>query len=139
MLPGDVFTHRNIANIIHPGDINTAAVIEFGVAHLYVQAVVVCGHTCCGGADAAMSDGVVGGILDTWLAPLKRIRRDNWESLAPLTDEEAKLKLVEMNVHAGVKTVRDMPVVQEAMRKGGLKVHGAVYDVGTGALREIEC
>jgi carbonic anhydrase len=139
MLPGDVFTHRNIANIIHPGDINTAAVVEFAVGKLHVQAVVVCGHSGCGGADAAMSDNVVGGVLDTWLSPLRRIRRENWNILKPLTGEEARVKLVEMNVLAGVKTVKDMPVVQEAMRKGGLRVHGAVYDVGTGQLREIQC
>ncbi|KAL4999682.1 carbonic anhydrase [Aspergillus recurvatus] len=134
--PGDVFVHRNIANILQLSDLNSTAVIEFAVRHLGVKHVVVCGHTKCGGVSAVMENKKLD-VLDSWLLPLRKLRDDNADSLKSLPADEALLKLVELNVLAGVKTVKQKGVVVEAMQKG-LKVHGLVYDVGSGVLQELD-
>ncbi|KAL3454956.1 carbonic anhydrase [Aspergillus heterothallicus] len=133
--PGDVFVHRNIANVLHPSDLSSSAVIEYAVRHLHVKHVVVCGHTNCGGVAAAMGNEPLG-ILDPWLLPLRELRRTNQDKLASLPPNKAALKLVELNVLAGVKTLKRTNVVSDAMRKG-LKVYGLVYDVGSGILQEL--
>ncbi|KAL4762954.1 carbonic anhydrase [Aspergillus foveolatus] len=133
--PGDVFVHRNIANILQPSDLSSTAVIEFAVRHLGVKHVVVCGHTKCGGISAVMANKKLG-ILDSWLSPLRKLRDDNSDCLKSLPADEALLKLIDLNVLAGVKTVKQKSVVVEAMQKG-LKVHGLVYDVGSGVLQEL--
>ncbi|CEN59506.1 hypothetical protein ASPCAL01956 [Aspergillus calidoustus] len=116
--PGDVFVHRNIANLLHPADLSSTAVIEN-----------------CGGVAAAMEDKSLG-ILDPWLLPLRELREAHQDELDSLPEEMAALKLVELNVLAGVKTLKRTNVVAEAMRKG-LKVYGLVYDVGSGILQEL--
>lgn len=133
--PGDVFVHRNIANVLHPSDLSSGAVIEYAVRHLKVKHVVVCGHTSCGGVAAALGNKELG-ILDPWLMPLRRLREQNLAMLQ--TSENAALKLVELNVLDGVKTLKEKSVVIEAMDQRGLQVHGVVYDVGSGLLRELE-
>ncbi|KAL2819468.1 carbonic anhydrase [Aspergillus granulosus] len=133
--PGDVFVHRNIANVLHPSDLSSSAVIEYAVRHLHVKHVVLCGHTNCGGVAAAMGDKSLG-ILDPWLLPLRELREAHQDRLDSLPPNKAALTLVELNVLAGVKTLRRMNVVSEAIRKG-LKVYGLVYDVGSGILQEL--
>lgn len=134
MKPGDVFVHRNIANILHPADLNSAAVIEYAIHHLKVKHVVVCGHTNCGGV-AAVVDKKQLGIIDAWLWPLRQLHQDHLEELQCMPDE--KIALVELNVLASVKILKHKSVVLEAMQKG-LEVHGLVYDVGAGILRELD-
>ncbi|KAI9375278.1 carbonic anhydrase [Aspergillus egyptiacus] len=134
--PGDVFVHRNIANVLHGADLSASAVIEYSIRQLGVKHVVVCGHTQCGGVAAALGNQKLG-ILDPWLLPLRRLRDEHRAVLKSLPDDQAALKLVEMNVIAGVKTLKGKSVVVEAMQRG-LKVHGLVYDVGSGVLREID-
>lgn len=136
--PGDVFVHRNIANIVSPTDINSSAVIEYAVVHLKVKHIVLCGHSCCGGAAAALGDGRVGGVLDTWLTPLKRTRRENAAELAAITDDAARaVRLAELNVASGVETLLANIVVDEAIRERGLEVHGVLYDIGCGKVRDL--
>lgn len=135
--PGDVFVHRNIANVLHAGDLSSSAVIEYAVRHLRVAHVVLCGHTSCGGVAAALGNAPLG-ILDPWLLPLREIRERKSEALAGLSAEEAGLKMVEWNVEEGVKALKRRSVVIEAMQERGLQVHGVVFDVGTGVLREVE-
>jgi carbonic anhydrase len=136
--PGDVFVHRNIANVVSPTDISAASVIEYAVAHLKVQHVVLCGHTCCGGAAAALGDARVGGVLDTWLAPLKKLRREHAAELAGIADTERRVvRLAELNVCAGVEVLLANHVVEEAVRERGLQVHGVVYDIACGRLRDL--
>lgn len=135
--PGDVFVHRNIANILHPGDLSSGAVIEYAVHHLRVNHVVVCGHTACGGVAAAMGNKQLG-ILDPWLLPLRQVRERNLSLLQGLTDEEAALKLVELNVREGLDVVKQKGAVLSAMQERGLQVHGLIYDVGSGVLRELD-
>ncbi|KAG8530941.1 uncharacterized protein KY384_004298 [Bacidia gigantensis] len=138
--PGDVFVHRNIANVINSADLSSAAVLAFAVGNLKVKHVVVCGHTSCGGVAAALGNASVGGILDAWLAPLKRLRAENvkqWEKEGISADEQ-KSKLVQANVRASVKVVRENSVVVEAVKERGLQIHGVVYDVGSGHLEELD-
>ncbi|RFU31633.1 hypothetical protein B7463_g4695, partial [Scytalidium lignicola] len=140
--PGDVFVHRNIGNIISPTDINSSSVIEYAVSHLRVQHIFLCGHTCCGGAAAALSDNRVGGVLDTWLAPLKGIRRQHEPELKELGrmehgDNEPARRLAELNVEEGVKVLLSNYIVEEAVRERGLKVHGVLFDVASGRLRDL--
>ncbi|KAF3761535.1 carbonic anhydrase [Cryphonectria parasitica EP155] len=136
--PGDVFVHRNIANIISATDINTSAVIEYAVAHLKVRHIVLCGHSACGGAAAALSDARVGGVLDTWLTPLKAARFAHAQELAEIKDEKERLvRIAELNVEAGVKVLLANFTVQEAIRDRGLEVHGCLYDLASGRIRDL--
>ncbi|EOO01782.1 putative carbonic anhydrase protein [Phaeoacremonium minimum UCRPA7] len=136
--PGDVFVHRNIANIISPTDINTSAVIEYAVAHLKVKHVVLCGHSSCGGAAAALSDSRVGGVLDTWLTPLKAVRYSHSDELNSIRDDKARaIRIAELNVEAGVKVLMANFTVQDAIRDRGLEVHGCLFDIGSGRIRDL--
>lgn len=101
--------------------------------------VVVCGHTSCGGCAAALANGKLG-LLDTWLAPLKRLRAEHeagWEKEG-LSDKEKAVKLAEANVMEGVQTLKENAQVIEGMHERGVVVHGVIYDVGTGLLRELD-
>ncbi|KAK3316391.1 carbonic anhydrase [Apodospora peruviana] len=136
--PGDVFVHRNIANIISPTDINTSAVIEYAVVHLKVKHVVLCGHTSCGGAAAALSDTRVGGVLDTWLTPLKAVRFAHQEELDAIKDDKARaVRIAELNVEAGVKVLMANFAIQDAIRERGLEVHGCLFDIGCGRIKDL--
>lgn len=137
--PGDVFVHRNIANIISPTDINSMAVIEYAVVHLKVQHIVLCGHTCCGGAGAALADGRVGGVIDAWITPLRMLRKNNEVELKSLRDDGKKaVRLAELNVEMGVGNLMSSWFVEEAIRDRGLTVHGVLYDVACGKIRDLK-
>ncbi|KAI1436255.1 carbonic anhydrase [Xylaria sp. CBS 124048] len=137
--PGDVFVHRNIANIISPTDINTSAVIEYAVEHVKVKHVVLCGHSACGGAAAALSDGRVGGVLDTWLTPLRAIRSANAAELNAIKDDKARtVRIAEMNVEAGVDVLMANTTIKDAIRDRGLQVHGILFDVGSGRICDLQ-
>ncbi|CAD6575778.1 MAG: hypothetical protein ASARMPRED_007463 [Alectoria sarmentosa] len=137
--PGDVFVHRNIANILPSTDINSQSVIAYAVAHLKVMHIVVCGHTSCGGVNAALANQKLG-LIDAWLTPLRKLRAENkpaWDKEG-LSDKERTVKLVEANVRQGVQTLKENAEVIDGMRERGVVVHGLVYDVGSGELRELE-
>lgn len=135
--PGDVFVHRNIANILHGADLSSAAVVEFAVRYLRVKHIVVSGHTGCGGVAAAMGNKQLG-ILDPWLLPLRQIREQNLNLLQSMTPEEANVKVAELNVHEGCKTLKQKSVVLEAIEERGLQIHGLIYEVGSGVLRQLD-
>lgn len=138
--PGDVFVHRNVANIISPTDINSQAVIEYAVVHLKVSHIVVCGHSACGGCGAALSDARVGGVIDAWITPLKALRKQNEEELKAIKDEKKRaVRLAEMNVKSGVESLLSTYFIEEAVRERGLKVHGCVYDVACGRMTDLKC
>ncbi|KAJ5168360.1 Carbonic anhydrase [Penicillium canariense] len=137
LLPGDVFVHRNIANILHPGDLSSGAVIEYAVKHLRVKHIVVCGHTSCGGVAAAMGNKQLG-ILDPWLLPLRQVRERNLAVLQKLSPVEAAEKLAELNVRESLNVVTQKDVVLSAIQERGLQVHGLIYEVGSGVLRELD-
>ncbi|KAK0641108.1 carbonic anhydrase [Cercophora newfieldiana] len=136
--PGDVFVHRNIANIISPTDINTSAVIEYAVVHLKVKHVVLCGHTACGGAVASLGDSRVGGVLDTWLTPLKAVRAAHREELDGIKDDAARaVRIAELNVDAGVKVLLANFTITEAIQDRGLQVHGVIFDIASGRIKDL--
>lgn len=100
--------------------------------------VVLCGHSACGGAAAALSDARVGGVLDTWLTPLKAVRNANKEELMAIRDDKARAaRIAEMNVEAGVKVLLANMTVQDAIRERGLEVHGVLFDIGSGRVRDL--
>ncbi|PGH07264.1 hypothetical protein AJ80_08024 [Polytolypa hystricis UAMH7299] len=135
--PGDVFVHRNIANIIQYSDLSSASVIEYAVMHLKVKHIVLCGHTACGGVLASLANTKLG-LLDTWLMPLRRLREQNLHLLGDLDVKDAAMKLAEINVRHGVSALKENNVVLDAIEERGLKIHGVLYDVGSGRLRELD-
>jgi len=135
--PGEVFVHRNIANIISSADINSMAVIEYAVDHLKVKHIVLCGHTCCGGAGAALSDGRVGGVIDAWITPLKALRKQNQKEIDALKGDTKAVRLAELNVEYGVQNLMANYVVDGAIKKRGLQVHGTIYDVASGKMKNL--
>lgn len=111
----------------------------YGVKHLGVQHVVVCGHTSCGGVAAALGNDRLG-VIDAWLAPIRKLREANkskWDAEG-LSDKDKAVRLVEANVRQGVQTVLENAEVIDAVKERGLQVHGLVYDVACGELRELK-
>jgi carbonic anhydrase len=103
-----------------------------------VKHIVLCGHTCCGGAGAALGDSKVGGVLDTWITPLKQLRHRHAAELDAISDSgEKAVRLAELNVASGVETLLDSYVVEEAVRERGLQVHGVIYDIASGRLKDL--
>ena len=136
--PGEVFVHRNIANIVSPTDVNTSAVVEYAVQHLKVKHVVVAGHTCCGGCAAALGDSRVGGVLDTWLTPLKAIKMACQDELDAIPESKDRIaRMAELNVAASTRVLLANHAVREAVRDRGLEVKGVVFDLATGRLRDL--
>ena len=138
--PGSVFVHRNIANILPATDLNSQAVIAYAVEHLKVQHVVVCGHSGCGGVAAALGNSRLG-ALDTWLSPLRELRARfvrKWKAEGVSEGDMGK-RLIEENVKAGVGVVRRNAEVVAGMRERGVQVHGAVFEIEEGLVREIDC
>lgn len=138
--PGDVFVHRNIANIISGNDLAFQAVLEYAVVHVKVEHVVLCGHTTCGGAAGVLTAPSIGGSLDAWLSPLRLVKREHQAELDAIKDLPAKQRrLAELNVAAGVKVIESVHFVQEAVEKRGLQVHGVLYDIAKGKLADLGC
>ena len=136
--PGDVFVHRNIANMVVSIDLNVMSVINYAVDHLKVNHVVVCGHYACGGVKAAMQSADLG-ILNPWLRNIRDVYRLHKNTLNAIKDEEARYdKLVELNVQEQCVNLLKTAAVQKAVRERGLKVHGWVFDVNTGKLIDLD-
>lgn len=135
--PGDVFCHRNIANILTSTDLNSLSVIQYAVQYLKVKHIIVCGHTSCGGIAAALDNKKLG-VIDVWLQPLRTLRQQNSRLLEQLPEKERGLKMVDLNVRNSVGVLLQNPVVIDAMVERGLEVHGVIYDVGSGELNELD-
>ena len=136
--PGDVFVHRNIANMVPNVDLNAMSVIDYAVKHLKVDHIVVCGHYYCGGVKAAMEPNDLG-ILNPWLRGIRDVFRLHKAELDAITDEELKYKrLVELNVKEQCINVIKTAVVQLANEEREIKVHGWVFDIKTGRLIDLE-
>ena len=138
--PGEVFVHRNVANIIHSTDMNMLSSLEFAVETLGVREVIVCGHYGCGGVKAAMED-LPHGLSDHWLEPIRRLARSYAVDLSQETNPEARRdRLCELNVIEGVRCVAETPIVQNAWkRKRELRIHGLIYGLKDGRLRNLDC
>ncbi|KAK9451174.1 carbonic anhydrase [Limtongia smithiae] len=137
ILPGEVFVHRNIANLVPHGDISSLSVVHFAVDVLKVKHIVVCGHYDCGGATACLTNKRMG-LLDNWLKTLREVRVMHKHTLQAIADPREKLnKFIELNVVAQVHNVCRMSPVVDAVKEGRLTVSGLVYDVGTGRLKTL--
>jgi carbonic anhydrase len=135
--PGDVFVHRNIANMVPNADQNVHSVIEYAVTHLKVNHVVVCGHYYCGGIKAAMDSADLG-TLNPWLRNIRDVFRMHQDTLDAIKDEDEKYKkLIELNVQEQCVNVLKTTCVQKAMAERGLQVHGWVFDIGTGKIIDL--
>lgn len=137
--PGDLFVHRNIANQVRIDDLNTLSVIRYAVETLKVGHIVVCGHTNCGGVQAAMSDQDMG-KLEEWIGPIRKIYHDNKGEILPLGDSYAKYdRLVELNVLEQCKQILKIPEVKDLVGDPSrLKIHGWIYDMRTGELKDMD-
>lgn len=135
--PGEVFVHRNIANIVAHTDLNCQSVIQFAVEMLHVKHIIVCGHYGCGGIHAAMGDQQLG-LIDHWLRHIKDVYRFNEDKLKDLPVAEQEDLLCELNVIEQVNNVCESAVVRNAWRKGAdLTVHGWIYGIENGILKNL--
>jgi len=136
--PGDIFVHRNIANMVVHSDMNLLSVLDYAVNILKVKHVIVCGHYGCGGVKAAMTNEQYG-LVDNWLRHIKDVYRLHNKELDIITDEEQKFnRFVELNVIEQVFDLSKTSIIQNAWRTRELPmVHGWVYDLGTGIIKDL--
>lgn len=135
--PGDVFVHRNIANMVSGLDLSSMSVINYAVEHLKVDHVVVCGHYNCGGVKAAMESTDLG-ILNPWLRNIRDVYRIHKQELNSIENDDLRYKrLVELNVQEQCLNVIKTPEVQVAFRHRGITIHGWVFDLETGSLIDL--
>jgi carbonic anhydrase len=138
LLPGEMFVHRNVANVVVHTDLNCLSVIQYAVEILGVGHVIVCGHYGCGGVQAALRDDRLG-LIDNWLCHVQDVRRKHQGELDRLaTDDERHRRLCELNVAEQVVNISQTTVVRDAWARGrSLAVHGWVYDLHDGLLRDL--
>lgn len=137
--PGDIFVHRNIANMVIHTDMNMLSVLDYAVTILKVKHVIVCGHYGCGGVLAAMSNKQFG-LIDNWLRHIKDVYRTYSTELDAIKDEgERGKKLVELNVKEGVYNLCKTSTIQNAWKQGQeLSVHGWAYSLDTGIINDLK-
>ena len=138
LLPGELFVHRNVANLVIHADMNLLSVLQYAVEVLRVRHVVVCGHYGCGGVHAAMSPHPHG-LIDNWLRPIEETYRRRRAELQATGDEEAQFRrLCEWNVVEQAINVANTTIMQEAWGNGQpVDVHGWIYDLANGLLRDM--
>ncbi len=139
MPPGEVFVHRNIANIVVHTDLNCLSVIQYAVEVLKVKHIIVCGHYGCGGIQAAMEN-KEHGLIDNWLRNIKDVYRYHKTKIDSIEDENAKInRLCELNIIEQVSNVCHTTIVQNAWQRGQeLAVHGWIYNIADGILKDLD-
>ncbi len=136
--PGEVFVHRNIANMVIHSDMNMLSVLDYAVNALKVKHVIVCGHYGCGGVKAAMGNSSIG-IIDNWIRHIKDVYRFHQNELDAITDENERFnKFVEVNVKEQVLDLAKTSIVQNAWKNGQeLSIHGWVYGLNSGYVTDL--
>jgi carbonic anhydrase len=136
--PGDVFVHRNIANMVIHTDMNMLSVLDYAVNILHIKHIVVCGHYGCGGIKAAMNNKSYG-LIDNWIRHIKSVYRVHKEELDAIADEEERTdRFVELNVSEGIFDLAKTSIVQNAWKNNDdLTLHGWVYSVKRGIIQEV--
>ncbi|MCK6618303.1 MAG: carbonate dehydratase [Cyclobacteriaceae bacterium] len=137
--PGEIFVHRNIANMVVHTDMNMLSVLDYSVNVLHVRHVIVCGHYGCGGVKAAMGSQQFG-IIDNWLRNIKDVYRLHQTELDAIADEDARFdRLVELNVMEQVFDLSKTSIIQNAWRtRNSPVVHGWVYSLKTGIIKDLD-
>ncbi|WP_432679110.1 carbonic anhydrase [Nioella aestuarii] len=137
--PGEIFVHRNVANLVHSTDFSLLSALEFAVDVLCIREIIVCGHTGCGGI-AAASQGLVNGLADHWLEALRRLARREAKDLAAYPEGPARNdRLAELSVIDAVSRLAETPVLQRAWARGDyVSVHGLIYRLAEGELRNLD-
>ncbi len=138
-VPGAIFVHRNIANVVQLTDYNMLSVVYYAVKNLKVKHIVICGHYGCGGVLAAMSSKSFG-FIDGWLSNIKNVQRLHQDQLDTLaTQQEREDKLVELNVMEGVRALSAVSFIQEEWKLGNFpKIHGWVYSLKNGLITDLK-
>ncbi len=138
LLPGELFVHRNVANVVVHSDLNCLSVIQFAVDVLGVKHIIVCGHYGCGGVLSALRDDKLG-LVDNWLRHVQDVRLKHFAQIAAIeTEADQHRRLCELNVIEQVVNVSQTTVVRDAWARGhSLAVHGWVYDLRDGLLRDL--
>jgi carbonic anhydrase len=138
LLPGQLFVHRNVANVVVHTDFNCLSVIEYAVEVLQVKHIIVCGHYGCGGVRAALGDSELG-LIDNWLRHVRDVHQQHERALRLIEDESRRVdRLCELNVIEQVSNVCYTTSVQSAWRQGRpLTVHGWIYGIQDGLLRDL--
>lgn len=137
--PGEVFVHRNIANMVVHSDMNMLSVLDYAVNVLQVKHIIVCGHYGCGGVQAAMTNKHIG-LIDNWIRHIKDVYRFHHEELDAITDETQRFnRFVELNVFEQVLDLGKTSIVQSAWERGQeVHVHGWVYDIHDGLINDMK-
>jgi len=137
--PGELFVHRNVANLAPPQDANYLSVLQFAVEVLKVKHILVVGHYGCGGVAAAV-DGQRRGLVDHWLHPIREVHHDHRQELEAIADDRARWdRLVELNVIRQVRNVASDVFIQDAWARGQpLSVHGWVYSIANGLVTDLD-
>ena len=138
LLPGEIFVHRNVANLVVHTDFNCLSVIQFAVAVLKVRHIICCGHYGCGGVQAAFGNSQHG-LIDNWLRHIKDVYSKHEKSLSKISDDKSRLnRLCELNVMEQVYNICHTTVVQEAWQAGQeLSVHGWIYGIDNGLIKDL--
>lgn len=140
LMPGEIFVHRNIANMVVHTDFNCLTVLQYAIDVLKVKHVMVVGHYGCGGIDAAYEN-ADNGLIDNWLRNIKDVQHRHRERIEAIEDREARLNLLcELNVMTQVSHVCHTTIVQNAWQRGQkLAIHGWVYSLEDGLLKDLDC
>lgn len=137
LLPGEIFVHRNVANIIRADDANCQSVVEFAVSALQVEHIIVCGHYQCGGVEAAMRGNIVGTVAN-WIDSISTIWSQQQSALSDLPEEERLSRLCELNVQHQLQSLTRSPAIQSAWANGQtLTLHGWIYSIKDGLLKDL--
>jgi carbonic anhydrase len=138
LLPGEIFVHRNVANVVVHSDLNCLSVIQFAVDVLKIRHIIVCGHYGCGGVRAALYDDKLG-LIDNWLRHVQDVRNRNRDELRELKDDYLRLmRLCELNVLWQAINVAETTLLQDAWARGQqIAIHGLIYGLENGVLQRL--
>ena len=136
--PGEVFVHRNVANLVYGADLNCMSVVQFAVDALKVEHIIVCGHHGCGGVRAAFK-GESEGLIDHWLEPVKKLARQNTEQLKTFPNDKARIDyLCEENVRSQLLNLAHSPIISRAKERGqDLTLHAWIYSLNNGLIQDL--
>ena len=138
LAPGNIFTHRNIANLVSKSDLNIQAVISHAIINLEIEHILICGHYGCSGINAALHDDSASSALNDWVLPIKSLKERNTTNLEDLDASQQNKTLAELNVMHQVENLSQFEDVEIARQAGkSVTIYGLIYDMETGLLREL--